>query len=161
MIKTLLIWCGLTSTVLAQQFNQVYMRYFSGELAEGIYSYNYFETYNDMHYLSSLISKDLSNYLSENIPTEIGPVMDLIVERDKEWTKEIGLGLYVQIPTPDFAYSELYYLPVWLKDKTQVIGSTSSIDLTEKVSLYLSIEFILKNKKTRFSSIDLSIEKSF
>jgi len=45
MIKTLLIWCGLTSTVLAQQFNQVYMRYFSGELAEGIYSYNYLFTW--------------------------------------------------------------------------------------------------------------------
>ncbi len=161
-LKTLLMFLGLTAATMAQDFKNEYSRYydkyFRGEIAYEVYSYNYLETINDEHYISSLIAKDVSGFVSEDYPFEAGPIGDIIVRHDKEsgWFKEFGAGAYLQVPTPDFIYAELYYMPYWTSGDAKVYGTTISLYPSDNTSVYGTLEYLVENKDGEKSS-DISL----
>lgn len=148
-VKTLVMLLGLTTAAFAQDVKLAYMKYFSGEITNNIYSYNYIESYNDQNYLSSLIAKDISYMFEEEPALEYGPIIDVIAQHDNEtgWTKEAGLGAYMQFPTPEFMYGEIYFEPYWTSGKTRVIGANLGIYPKENISIIGSLEYYIEEKK--------------
>ncbi len=163
-LKTLVMLLGLTSATLAQEVKLAYMKYFSGEITEKIYSYNYIESYNDQNYLSSLMAKDISAFFAKEPSLEYGPVVDVIFQHEKEsgWTKEMGAGAYMQFPTPEFMYGEIYFEPYWTSGNTKVIGANLGIYPKENISIIGSLEYYVEeDKKDNDISAWLSIDVEF
>lgn len=165
-MKSLVLFLGLTTSMIAQDFKQMYMKYFKGEITKDIYSYNHIETYADEHYMSSLLAKDISSLISENYPLEIGPITELIAKHDREsgWSKELGAGVYAQFPTPKIMYGELYYMPYWVGEDAYVIGGMMGIYPSDNISVYGSIDYLVENvdkEKSSDMSVWLSIDVEF
>ena len=153
-LKTLLIFLGLTTAALAQDVKLAYIKYFSGEITANIYSYNYLESYNDQNYMSSLIAKDISSIIIEEPSLEYGPIVDVILQHDKEsgWTKDLGFGVYAQFPTPDFMYGELYFEPYWMGSDAKVIGTSIGIYPKDNISITGSLEYCIETYDGKKSS---------
>jgi hypothetical protein len=167
MFKELALIVGLSAGTLLGQSREeyftkrpeFYQKFFPATIIDGLDSYNYIESYQDNHYISSILFQRIID--GGGILGSISTTHDM----DNEWGMEYSLGLDQEFLSTDRLYAEAYYMPLWynkdgqIKDQN-ILGIYAEVYPLENLSLYGYLEYNV-TKKVDLSSLYLTLEMNF